>query len=63
MARKLEAQARAERKNVSGVIQGLWQARWRRLRNELHQMQTYWSRKAKEKGILSERDLERYLGK
>ena len=64
LARDLEAQARAERKTVSGVIQeALWRARRRRLRKELHQMQNYWSRKAREKGILSERDLERYLGK
>jgi len=64
LARELEAQARAERKTVSGVIQeALWRARRQRLRKELHQMQNYWSRKAKGKGILSERDLERFLSK
>jgi hypothetical protein len=62
LARELEGQARAERKTLSGVIQeALWKARRQRLRKDLHQMQNYWSRKAKEKGILSERDLARYL--
>jgi hypothetical protein len=62
LARELEEQARAERKTLSGVIQeALWKARWGRLGKQLHELQRYWSRKAKEKGILSERDLERYL--
>lgn len=62
LARELEDQAHAERKTLSGVIQeALWKERRRRLRNEFQELQTYWSRKAKEKGILSERDLERYL--
>ncbi len=63
LARELEDQARAERKTLSGVIQeALWNARRRRLRKQFRQMQDYWSRKAREKGILSERDLARYLG-
>lgn len=62
LARDLEAQARAERKTLSGVVQeALWKVRRRRLRKGFQQLQSYWSRKAKEKGILSERDLERYL--
>lgn len=62
LARELEGQAHAERKTLSGVIQeALWKERRRRLRKQFHQLQGYWSRKAKEKGILSERDLERYL--
>jgi hypothetical protein len=62
LARDLEEQARAQRKTVSGVIQeALWKDRRRRLGKQLHQMQGYWSRKAKEKGILTERDLDRYL--
>jgi hypothetical protein len=39
----------------------LWKARRRELRKQFHQLQSHWSRKAKEKGILSERDLGRYL--
>jgi len=34
-----------------------------RLKKEFYRMQDYWSRKAKEKGILSEKDLERYVKK
>jgi hypothetical protein len=62
LARELEEQARAERKTMSGVVQeALWKARGTRLRKQFHQLQNFWSNKAKEKGILSERDLERYL--
>ncbi len=62
LARELEEQARAEQKTLSGVIQeALWKARRGRLRKHFQQLQNYWSHKAKEKGILSERDLERYL--
>ncbi|MGD0010456.1 MAG: hypothetical protein ABSE93_18155 [Terriglobia bacterium] len=62
LARDLEQQARTERKTLSGIIQeALWKARRGRLTRQLRDLQRYWSRKAKEKGILSERDLERYL--
>ena len=62
LARELEDQARTERKTLSGVIQeALWKARRQRLRRQFHQLQRYWSRKAEEKGVLSARDLERYL--
>ena len=37
-------------------------ARASRLQGELRHLQGYWSRRAKERGILSERDLARYLG-
>ncbi len=62
LARELEQQAREERKTLSGVIQeALWKARSGRLRRQFHLMQNYWSRKASEKGIVSERELDRYL--
>ena len=62
LARALEEQARAERKTLSGVVQeALWRARRARLKKQFHRLQNYWSHKAKEMGILSERDLERYL--
>ena len=32
-----------------------------RLRDELEKLQEYWSRQAKERGIFTEEDLERYL--
>ena len=62
LARDVEALARAEGKTLSAVIQdALRHARIDRKRQELSGMQGYWSQKAREKGILSEQDLERYL--
>jgi hypothetical protein len=64
LARDAEEQARAEGKTLSAVIQdALRTARAARLRGELKEIQGYWSRKAKEKGILTEKDLERHLRK
>jgi len=61
LAREVDERARVEHKTSSAVIQdALWAARRRRLRRELRDLQGYWSRKAKEKGILSDADLERY---
>ena len=62
LAKEVEEIAREEGKPVSAVIQdALRLAKWQRLKREFYQVQNYWSRKAKEKGILTERDLERYL--
>ncbi|HUI43860.1 MAG TPA: hypothetical protein VL523_18010 [Terriglobia bacterium] len=62
LAQEIEDQARSERKTLSGVVQeALWEARRSRLRRQLRGLQGFWSQKAKEKGILTERDLERYL--
>ena len=62
LAREVEEMARAEGKPVSAVIQdALRLAKKERLKSEFYQLQNYWSRKAKEKGIVTERDLERYL--
>ena len=62
LAREIEEQARSEQKSLSGVIQeALWKARRERLRRQFRGLQSSWSRLAKKRGILSERDLERYL--
>jgi len=62
LAKEVEEMAREEGKPVSAVIQdALRLAKRERLRSEFYQVQNYWSRKAKEKGIITERDLERYL--
>ena len=62
LAREVAEVARAEGKTLSAVIQdALRLARHRRLRRELRGIRGYWSRLAKEKGILSEKDLGRYL--
>ncbi len=62
LARETEEIARSEGKTVSAVVQeALRLARTQRMKKELHNIQGYWSQKAKEKGIVSERDLERFL--
>jgi hypothetical protein len=64
LLRELQEQARTERKTLSGVIQeALWAARRARLTNQFRELQSYWSRLAKQKGLLTEHDLERYLEK
>lgn len=62
LAKDAENTAREEGKSLSAVIQdALRLSRRERLKHELHGMQGYWSQKAKEKGILTEEDLEEYL--
>lgn len=64
LAREAEDLARAEGKTLSAVVQdALRLARARRLEGELEDLQGYWSRQAKERGILTEDELERYLEK
>ena len=62
LARQAEEIAKAEGKTLSAVVQdALRQRRTSRLKRELENLQDYWSRQAREKGILTEEDLERYL--
>lgn len=62
LAKEAEALAQAEGKTLSAVIQeALRLARITRLKREFSELQGYWSRRAKEKGILTEQELERYL--
>lgn len=62
LAREVEEIAREEKRPVSAVIQdALRIARKERLKGEFYRVQNYWSRKAKEKGLVTEKDLERYL--
>ncbi len=62
LARETEALAKAEGKSLSAVVQdALRHARVGRRLQELRGIQGYWSRKARDQGILSEQDLERYL--
>ena len=63
LARQVEEMAKAEGKTVSAVVQdALRMAHRQYLEQELRGIQSYWSRKAREKGILTEKDLRRYLG-
>ena len=62
LARETEALARAEGKTLSAFVQdALRRARIDRRLEELRGMQGYWSRKARDQRILTEKDLERYL--
>jgi Arc/MetJ-type ribon-helix-helix transcriptional regulator len=62
LAAEAEEVARAEGKTLSGVVQdALREARTRRLKAELKEIQDFWSAKARAKGILTEADLERIL--
>lgn len=64
LAEEIETIAIEEGKTISAVVQdALRIMRKERLKKEFYQIQNYWSRKAKEKGILTEKDLERYLKK
>jgi len=64
LARELDTIASEEGKTVSAVVQdALRITRKERLKKEFYQIQGFWSRKAKEKGILTEEDLRKYLKK
>ncbi len=64
LSKELDEIAREEGKTVSAVIQeALRAAKRERLKPGFLTVQGYWTRKAKEKGILTERDLRRYLVK
>lgn len=56
LAEEAETRARGEGKTLSAVIPGAL-----RLPGELWSLQGHWSKKAKERGILTERALARYL--
>lgn len=63
LAKEAETKAREEGKTLSAVIQdALRESKARRLSKELAELQGYWSQKARDKGILTEKDLARYLG-
>ena len=62
LARAAEQMARAEGKTPSAVVQdALREAGATRPREEPGALHGYWSRRAKERGILGEEDLQRYL--
>lgn len=64
LAREAENIAREEGKTLSAVIQdALKLTRKERLQRELSGLQGFWSKKAVEKGVLTEKDLQRYIAK
>ncbi len=64
LAKEAESMAKEEGKTLSAVVQdALKLAKKERIRNEFFAMQDFWSRKAREKGVLTEADLKRLLKK
>ena len=62
LAKDAERIAQSEGKTLSAVIQdALRLARLNRLNKEFQGIQGYWSRLAKKKGLLTDKDLERFL--
>jgi hypothetical protein len=62
LARFAMATAREEGKTLSAVVQDAMRAyRLARLRGEYRELQGYWSQRAREKGVLTDRQLDRYL--
>ena len=62
LARFAMATAREEGKTLSAVVQDAMRAyRLLRLRGEYRDLQSYWSQRAREKGVLTDSQLERYL--
>jgi len=62
LAEDAERVAKEEGKSLSAVIQdALRLSRRQRLSGEWKEMQGYWSTRAREKGLLKESDIERFL--
>jgi predicted transcriptional regulator len=62
LAQQAEELALAEGKSLSGVIQdALRQAGIERRLQELRGIQAFWSQRARARGILTEKDLARFL--
>ncbi len=64
LSRDLERLARRKGKSTIAVLQDLvTENKQDRLVQEFTQIQDYWSKKANAKGIITARDLKRYLSK
>ena len=62
LARFAMTTAREEGKTLSAVVQDAMRAyRLARLRGEYRDLQNYWSQRAREKGVLTDAQLERYM--
>jgi hypothetical protein len=62
LARFVASTANEEGKTLSAVVQDALSAyRLTRLRGEFHEVQGYWSERARANGVLTEEDLDRYL--
>ena len=64
LAEEIDEISRAEGRSVSSIVQdALRLARAQRLKSEFSDIQGFWSKKAREAGILTQKDLDRLIGK
>ncbi len=64
LTKELDQLARRKGKSTLAVLQDfVSENKQNRLKEEFRAIQGYWSKKAKAKGILTARDLQRYLAK
>lgn len=64
LSKELDRLARREGKSTVAILQDLVaEGQQRRLSQEFRDIQGYWSKKARAKGVLTARDLKRYLAK
>lgn len=64
LSRDLDRLARRKGKSAVAVLKDLVvEDQQRRLGNEFKTLQNYWSKKARARGVLTARDLRRYLAK
>lgn len=62
LAHQLDEMAQTEGKSVSAIVQdALRLANREHLKQQFSGIQGYWSMRARDKGILTEKDLKRYL--
>ncbi len=64
LAEEIDEIAKNEGRSVSSIVQdALRLARSKRLKNEFSEIQGFWSKKAREAGVLTQKDLDRLIGK
>jgi len=64
LAQEIDEISENEGRSVSSIVQdALRLARTQRLKNEFNDVQGFWSKKARETGILTQKDLDRLTGK
>lgn len=62
LAEEIDEISKTEGKSVSAVVQdALRLARAQRLKQQFKNVQGYWSQKAREKGVLTQKDLDRLI--
>ena len=64
LAQEIDEISKNEGRSVSSIVQdALRLARAKRLKVEFDDIQGFWSKKAREKGVLTQKDLDRLIGK